>query len=45
MFHFSDGSKTGDELHDERSECTNAKSLIRLDIGRIADEVLTQAET
>ena len=44
MIRFSHGSKTGKELHDDRSESTNAKSVIRLDIGYITDEVRTQAE-
>ena len=44
MFSLSDGSKTGEELHDERSESTNAKTLIRLDIGCITDEGPTQVK-
>ena len=40
----SDGSITGDEPHDDRSESTNVKSIIRFDIGCITDDVLTQAE-
>ena len=37
-------SRTGQEPHDDRSESTNAKSVICLDIGCITDEVPTQAE-
>ena len=44
MIHLSAGSKTGEQLHDDRSESTNAKSVIGLDIGCITDEVPTQAE-
>ena len=44
MIPLSDGSKTEEELHDDRSEHTNAKSVDRLDIGCITDEVPTQAE-
>ena len=44
MIPLSDGSKTGEELHDDRSESTNAKSVIGLYIGCITDEVPTQAE-
>ena len=40
----SDGSKTVEELHVDRSESTNVKLVIRLDIGCITDEVATQAE-
>ena len=43
MIPLSDGSKTEEELHDDRSDA-NAKSVIRLDIGRITDEVPSQAE-
>ena len=35
----TDGRKTGEELHDDRSESTNAKSVICLDIGCITDEL------
>ena len=35
---------TGEELHDDRSECTNAKSVIRLDIRCINDEVPSQTK-
>ena len=44
MIPLSDGSKTGEELHDDRSDNTNAKSVICLDIGCITDVVPTQAE-
>ena len=44
MIHPSVGSKTGEELHDDRSECTNAESVIRLDNECITDDVPTQAE-
>ena len=40
---FSAGSKTGKELHENRSESINAKSVIGLDIGCITDEVPSQA--
>ena len=43
MIPLLDGSKTGEELHDDRSEGMNAKAVIRLDIGCITDEVPTQA--
>ena len=35
MIPLYDGSKTGEELHDDRSESTNAQSVICLDIGCI----------
>ena len=41
MIALSDGSKTGEELHDDRSEITNASSVIRLHIGCITVEVTT----
>ena len=41
---FSDGSKTGEALHEDRSESTNPKLVICLDIWCITDEVSTQAE-
>ena len=44
MNHLSDGSKTGKALHDDRSESTNPKLVIPLDIGRNTDEVPTHAE-
>ena len=44
MIHLSDGSRTGQDPHDGRSESTNAKSVICLEIGCITDEVPTQAE-
>ena len=44
MIPLSDGSKTGEELRDDRSERTDAMSVIRLDIGYITDEVPTQAD-
>ena len=44
MIPLSDGSKTGEELHDDRSESGNVKSVISLDIGCITYDVLTQAE-
>ena len=44
MVPFSDGSKTSEELHDDRSESRNAKSGIRFDIECITDEVPIQAK-
>ena len=44
MIPLSDGSKTGEELHDDRSESTNSESVISLDIRCTTDGVLTQAE-
>ena len=44
MIPLSDGYETGEELHDDRSESMNAKSVIHLGIGCITDEVLTQVE-
>ena len=44
MIPLSDRRNTGGELHDDRSESTNAKSVICLDIWCITDEVPTQAE-
>ena len=44
MYPLYDGSMTGEELHHDRSEFTNANTVIRLDIGCITDEVPTQAE-
>ena len=44
MIKLSDRSKTGEELHDDCSESTNVKSVIRLDIGCIAAKVHIQAE-
>ena len=44
MIPLSDGSRTGEELHDDRCESTTAMSVIRLDIGCISVEVPTQAE-
>ena len=43
MIPIGDGSKTGEELPDDRSESMNAKTITRLDIGCITDEVPTQA--
>ena len=37
-------SMKGEELHEVHSESMNANSVIRLDIGYIADEIPTQAE-
>ena len=44
MYPLYGGSKTGEELHDDRTGSTNAMSVIRFDIGCITDEVPTQAE-
>ena len=44
MIPFSDGSKTGEELHDDRSESTNAKSIIRIDIECIRNKFPTRVE-
>ena len=33
MIPLSDGSMTGEDLNDDRSESANAKTVIRLDIG------------
>ena len=44
MIPLSDGSMTGEELNDDRSGSTNAKSVIRFDIGCITDEVPTHAK-
>ena len=44
MIPHSDGNKTGQELNDDRSEGTNAKSVILLYVGCIIYEVLSQAE-
>ena len=44
MSPLSDGNKTEEELHDDRSVSTNAKSVVRFDIGCITDDVPTQAE-
>ena len=44
MIPLSDESKTGEELHDDRSKSTNAMSVIYFDIGCISDEIPTQAE-
>ena len=44
MIPLSDGNKTGEELLGDRSLSANAKSVIRLDVGCITDEVPTQGE-
>ena len=44
MIPHCDERKTGEELHDDRSESSNAKSFIRQDIACITDDVRTQAE-
>ena len=44
MIPLSDGSKTGEEPHDDRSDNTNAKSVIHLDIWCISYDVPTQAK-
>ena len=40
MIPLYDGSKIGEELHDDRSESTNAKSVIRLDNGALQMTIL-----
>ena len=44
MIPFCGGNETGEEIHDDRSKSTNAKSVIGLDIGCITGDVPTQAE-
>ena len=44
MISLSDGIKTREELHDDRTESTNVESFIHLDNWCITDEVPTQAE-
>ena len=44
MIPLSEERNTGEELHDDHFESTNAKSVIRLDIGCITDELPSQAK-